>query len=181
MAGSDQWNNIKHKGDLIMNSRFLQSLTLLERTEFLQYSHRRKYKEGEHIYYQGDPGTGMYFIEEGKVELIVEPESGKDRSSHSNIIEAPESFGALSIGYEIRRLSNVKCLTDCTLRGFFTPDFNTLKKRHPVIAVKFMEKLATVAMKQLEIMTTELKKECGIKHVLALQFESYLEAGKDPE
>src|SRR5699024_2164073 len=176
MADSEKWKNIKRQGNLIMNSQFLQNLTILERNEFLQYSHRRKYKEGEHIYYQGDPGTGMYFIEEGQVQLIVEPEPSEDSSPHSYTIEAPESFGALSIGYEIRRISSVKCLTDCTLRGFFKPDFETLKKRHPVIAVKFMETLAIVAMKQLEIMTTELKKECGTKHALALQFKSYLNA-----
>ncbi|WP_372633936.1 cyclic nucleotide-binding domain-containing protein [Fodinibius sp.] len=165
---------MKKKSQIIFNSRFLQNLTILERSEFLQYCHRRKYKKNEYIYYKGDPGTGMYFIEEGKVELILEVESDQDQSPYSYVIEAPESFGALSIGYEIRRISNVKCLTDCTLLGFFKPDFETLKNRHPVIAVKFMETLAMVAMKQLEIVTNELKNQVGVKHALSLQFESLM-------
>lgn len=175
MFGSDRFNKAKKRGDVVFHSRFLQNLTLLERSEFLQYCHRRQYKEGEFIYYQGDPGTGMYFIEEGKVELIVEPEPNHQGSAHSYTIEAPESFGALSIGYEIRRISNVKCLTDCTLMGFFKPDFETLKKRHPIIAVKFMETLAMVAMKQLEIVTNELKKTSSAEHALSLQFETYMD------
>lgn len=175
MSDFKQWKHIKRNGNLIMNSRFLQNLTLLERSELLQYCHRRKYKEGEYIYYQGDPGTGMYFIEEGKVQLIVEPEAGDNSEPPAYTIEAPESFGALSIGYEIRRLYNAKCLTSCTLRGFFKPDFETLKKRHPTIALKFMETLSMIAMKQLEIMTTELKKECGVNHALSLQFKSYFD------
>lgn len=147
---------------------------MLERSEFLQYCHRRKYKENEHIYYQGDPGTGMYFVEEGRVELIVEPDPGTETDTQSFIIKAPESFGALSIGYELRRISSAQCLTDCTLMGFFKPDFETLKKRHPTIAVKFMETLAMIAMKQLEIVTNELKKVSSAERAFSLQFETYL-------
>jgi CRP-like cAMP-binding protein len=175
MFGSNRFNRAKKHGEVVFNSRFLQNLTTLERSEFLQYCHRRQYKEGEFIYYQGDPGTGMYFIEDGEVELIIEPESDHDGHAHSYNIEAPESFGALSIGYEIRRISSVKCLTDSTLMGFFKPDFETLKKRHPVIAVKFMETLAMVAMKQLEIVTNELKKKSSAEHALSLQFETYMD------
>ncbi|SMO90347.1 cyclic nucleotide-binding domain-containing protein [Fodinibius sediminis] len=177
---SERLGDIKKQGNIILNSRFLKNLTVLERTEFLQYCHRRNYKKEEYIYYQGDPGTGMYFIEDGKVELVLEGESDQ-QTHHSYIISAPESFGALSIGYEIRRISNVRCLTDCTLLGFFKPDFETLKKRHPVIAVKFMETLAVVAMKQLEIVTNELKKQVGAKHALSLQFELYMNPNNNDE
>ncbi len=174
MFGSNRIEKAKNKADLIFNSRFLQNLTTLERSEFLQYCHRRQYKENEHIYYQGDPGTGMYFVEKGKVELIVEPEPGSESDTQSYMIEAPESFGALSIGYELRRISSAKCMTDCTLMGFFKPDFETLKKRHPTIAVKFMETLAMIAMKQLEIVTKELKKVSSAERAFSLQFETYL-------
>ncbi|WP_440998813.1 cyclic nucleotide-binding domain-containing protein [Fodinibius sp. SL11] len=171
---------MKKKSDLIFESRFLKNLSMLERSEFLQYCHRRQYKEDEHIYYQGDPGTGMYFIEDGKVELIVEPEPGvEDQKTHSYVIESPESFGALSIGYELRRISSAKCITDCTLLGFFKPDFETLKKRHPTIAVKFMETLAMIAMKQLEITTKELKKASTAERAFSLQFQTYMEAEKE--
>lgn len=174
MFGSDRFNKTKNQADIIFKSKFLKNLTTLERTEFLQYCHRRQYQEDEYIYYQGDPGTGMYFVEEGKVELIAEPDSESDEDAQSYIIKAPESFGALSIGYELRRISSAKCLTDCTLMGFFKPDFETLKKRHPTIAVKFMETLATIAMKQLEIVTKELQKVGSAKRAFSLQFQTYI-------
>jgi CRP-like cAMP-binding protein len=179
MFGSKKFRKVKRQSDIIFNSRFLKNFTPLERSEFLQYCHRRKYNEQEYIYYQGDPGTGMYFIEEGKVELIVEPDPGAEGDKQSCIIDAPESFGALSIGYELRRISSAKCLTDCILMGFFKPDFETLKKRHPSIAVKFMETLAMIAMKQLEIVTKELKQVSTAEHAFSLQFETYL--GQQPE
>lgn len=173
MFGSKRFKSLKSQSELIFKSRFLNNFSTMERYEFLQLCHRRNYKENEFIYYQGDPGTGMYFIEKGKVELIVEPEAGSEEEKTTFIIEPPESFGALSIGYELRRLSSAKCLTDCTLLGFFKPDFETLKKRHPSIAVKFMETLALIAMKQLEISNKALEQASGKMHAFTLQFETY--------
>lgn len=173
MFGSKRFKKIKQQGDVIFKSRFLENLTPLERSEFLQYCHRRQYKEDEYVYYQGDPGSGMYFIEEGKVELIVEPEPSRDAETQNYEISAPECLGALSIGYDLRRLSSAKCLTECTLLGFFKPDFETLKKRQPLIAVKFMETLAMLAMKQLEAATNELKQVSSPERLHALQFRRY--------
>lgn len=177
MLGSKRFESIKNQGKIIFNSQFLKNFSSAERYEFLQLCHRRKYKEGEHIYYQGDPGTGMYFIEEGKVQLIIEPDADSDKEEFTFKLEAPESFGALSIGYELRRFSSAKCLTDCILLGFFKPDFETLKKRHPAIALKYMEKLAMLAMKQLDISTGVLQSHIGKVEAYRLQFENYYQSG----
>lgn len=167
-------SKLKAQTDLILKSKFLNSMSPLERYEFLQLCHRRKYNEGEYIYYQNDPGTGMYFIENGRVQLIVENSS--DETSKGNLsydLSAPESFGALSIGYDLRRMSSAKCLTDCVLLGFFKPDFETLKKRHPDIAVKFIATVATVAMKQLDRTTRKLIEIADINTAFSLQFTTY--------
>lgn len=161
---------------MIFKSNFLKGLSTTERYEFLQLCHRRKYTKGEYIYYQDDPGTGMYFIEEGYVDLIVtnsQDESGSESLSFE--LEPPNSFGALSIGYDLRRFSSAKCVTDCTLLGFFNPDFETLKKRNPGIAVKFLEKLSTIAMRQLERTVRELEAESSTQHVFSIQFQTYYE------
>lgn len=176
MLGSKRLESIKNQGKIIFNSQFLKNFSSAERYEFLQLCHRRKYKEGEHIYYQGDPGTGMYFIEEGKVQLIIEPDADSDKEEFTFKLEAPDSFGALSIGYDLRRFSSAKCLTDCILLGFFKPDFETLKKRHPAIALKYMEKLAMLAMKQLDISTAVLQDHIGKVEAYRLQFENYYQS-----
>ncbi len=120
-------------------------------------------------------------IEEGKIELIVEPEAGSDEEVKTNIIEAPESFGALSIGYELRRMSSAKCLTDCILLGFFKPDFETLRDRHPKIAVKFLETLSMIAMKQLEKTTKALVEARGMASAFSIQFSTYYDTEREEE
>lgn len=173
MFGLDRFKTIKKQTQIVFKSKFLNNLSPLERYEFLQLCHRRKYNENEYIYYQGDPGTGMYFLEEGKVQLIVETDAHSDEPPRTYTIESPESFGALSIGYELRRMSSAKCLIDSTLLGFFKPDFETLRDRHPQIAVKFLETLAMIAMKQLERTTKALIEARGTANAFSIQFETY--------
>lgn len=174
MFNKNQFTKLKNQTRMIFQSTFLKDLSSTERYEFLQLCHRRKYNKGEFIYYQNDPGTGMYFIEEGSVDLIVSnSQDDTNTDSISFKLEPPDSFGALSIGYDLRRLSSAKCLTDCTLLGFFNPDFETLKKRNPGIAVKFLEKLSTIAMQQLERTVRELESVTNTQHVFSIQFETY--------
>lgn len=172
----------KNQSKILLKSRFLRNLSLFERYEFLQLCHRRKYKEGEYTYYQNDPGTGMYFIEEGRVELsVVNNIDDPEKGSATHELESPESFGAMSIGYELRRMSSAKCITDCTLLGFFKPDFETLKKRHPEIAIKFIETISMIAMMQLERTMRKLCEAADTKTAFSIQFESYYRLHEDEE
>jgi CRP-like cAMP-binding protein len=164
---------IKNQGGIVFNSRMLKGLTPLERYEMLQLCHRRNYKEGEFIYYQNDPGTGMYFIEDGSVQLSVTNSAEQKSNGEFTIdIHAPSEFGTMSIGYDIRRLSSAQCLTDCTLLGFFKPDFETLKKRHPETAVKFLEAVSTQAMKQLEQTMRKLTESIGVETAFSILLKS---------
>lgn len=173
MFKKNGFKKIKNQGHIVLKSKLLAEFSVTERYELLQLCHRRQYKEGEYIYYQNDPGTGMYFIEEGKVQMIIM--NGKDETEpekYSVEIEAPSEFGVMSISYEIRRMASVKCMTDCTLLGFFKPDFETLKKRHPETAVKFLEAVSTRTMKQLELTMRKLREVADTKTAFTIQFES---------
>ncbi len=166
---------IKNQGSIVFSSELLRNLNPVERYELLQLCHRRKYQEGEFIYYQDDPGTGMYFIEEGNVRLQVNNNDTENNEKYILDIHAPSEFGTMSIGYEIRRLSSAYCLTDCILLGFFKPDFETLKKRHPETAVKFLEAISTKTMKQLEQTMRQLTEHIGVESAFSILLKSQYE------
>jgi CRP-like cAMP-binding protein len=172
MLPKQPFRTYKKNLEVLFKSRFLTRLALHERYEFLQLCHRRTYKAGEYIYYQGDPGTGMYFIEDGIVDLIVESEDA-DGQKPTFTLSTSDTFGALSVSYEIRRMSSARCVTDCTLLGFFRPDFETLRDRHPTIAIKFMEVIAMIAVKQLEQTTKRLLNVTDVSTAYSLQFDTY--------
>ena len=176
-------SNLKQQLSIVFGSKFLKNLTTTERYEFLQLCHRRKYKEGEYVFYRDDPGTGMYFIQEGEIELMLESDDdgseSEDNDKNKFVLDAPDSFGALSIGYNLRRKSTAKCLTDCMLLGFFQPDFEVLRDRHPQIAVKFLQSLTNIALRQLERATYNIEDLAGHEKALQIQFDSYYENPED--
>ncbi len=179
----DKFKRLKNQSNIVFKSKFLENLKPAERYEFLQLCHSRSYKEGEYVFYKNDPGTGMYFIEKGTVQLtIAEPdkaEVGEEKESPELVLQEPESFGALSIGYDLRRKSSARCITDCKLLGFFKPDFEVLRDRHPQIAVKFLETLSNIALRQLESTTKKLAEVSSEQLALNIQFKTYYENNKD--
>ncbi|MTI88353.1 MAG: cyclic nucleotide-binding domain-containing protein [Balneolaceae bacterium] len=168
---------LKNQSNIVFKSRFLANLAPDERYEFLQLCHRRSYKEGEYVFYKNDPGTGMYFIEDGEVELTIGvPDDTEERHEDDGfILKRAGSFGVLSIGYDLRRKSSARCLTDCELLGFFKPDFEVLKSRHPHIAVKFLQTLSNIALRQLEVTTKRLAHFSDEHTALQIQFDTYFE------
>lgn len=149
MFGSKKLKKLREQTNIIFNSAFLSKLTPAERYEFLQLCHHRRYKAGEFIFYKGDPGTGMYFVERGKVLLSPEIEDVAEDKPNM-ILTASQCFGTFSVLYELRRKYSVKCLTDVKVLGFFRPDYETLRNRHPQIAIKFMEAITLTAIKEVE-------------------------------
>lgn len=182
MFKKNDLHKIRKQGNIVLNSKLLSELSLTERYELLQLCHRRHFKEGEYIFYQNDPGTGMYFIEEGTVQLtVVNNHSGDETDQYSISIKAPREIGTMSIGYEIRRMVSAKCMTDCVLLGFFKPDFETLKKRNPETAVKFLEAISIRVMKQLELSMKKLTKVTDTQTAFSIQFETQYEIEKESE
>lgn len=180
MFKKSDFRKIKNQSSIVFKSKLLSELTPLERYELLQLCHRRKYKEGEFIYYQHDPGTGMYFIEDGNVRLAVTNGTQEEIENHFHLdLTAPSEFGTMSIGYDNRRLSSAQCLTDCTLLGFFKPDFETLKKRHPETAVKFLEAVSNQAMRQLEQTMRKLTEVLTVKESFSILFNSQNDSNQE--
>ena len=177
-GNKSKFQKMKKQSNIVKNSELLKNLSVTERYELLQLCHRRTYKSGEYVYYRNDPGSGLYFIEEGKIQLQVEDISvnqsseGDKSEPYSIIVESPQEIGLVSIGYETKRLSSAQCLTDCTLLGFFTPDFETLKKRNPQTAVKFLEASSNRIMKQLDLSMQKIIELSDMKTAFQIQFDT---------
>lgn len=177
MFKKNDLKKIQNQGSIVFKSQLLKDLNPFERYELLQLCHRRKFKEGEFIYHQNDPGAGIYFIEEGSVRLIVSNNSEVDHNQKFTVdISAPSELGIMSIGYEIPRMATAQCITDCTLLGFFKPDFETLKKRNPETAVKFLEAVTNQTMKRFEMSMNQLKKNTDLKTAFSIMFREYQES-----
>lgn len=160
------------QGQLIFSSPLLNKLSHTEAYEFIQLCHRRSYKDGEYIYHQHDPGNGFYIIETGHVELIIENDEGK-QVGQALVVEAPLSFGNLSLIHDMKRISCARAVGDIVVLGFFGPDFETLSRRNPQIAVKVLSEINRTLARQMEVTRQALIAKTSEPEVNRLQFETF--------
>jgi CRP-like cAMP-binding protein len=102
--------------------------------------HRRTYRRGESLYYQSDPGLGLYVVERGTVRLLTEPEP--DRTRELRTIEAPGIFGVLSILGDFHRMETAETVTETRALGFFRPDLKNVLRRDPKAGAEITMALA---------------------------------------
>lgn len=109
--------------------------------------HIRLYKREEFLYYEGDPGLGLYVIQSGRVRLLIQDEEGGVHELRQ--VEAHDIFGYLSIVGEFRRIETAQAVVDTQVLGFFRPDLATLVKRDPKSGAAILLALARYLAVQL--------------------------------
>jgi CRP/FNR family transcriptional regulator, cyclic AMP receptor protein len=118
--------------------------------------HKREYRTGEPVFYQGDPGLGMYIVKDGEVSIMIQ---GKDSNERElAVFSDGDFFGELALLDESPRSANAVCKTECTLIGFFRPDLFELIEKNTTLGIKIVLKLAEIVAQRLRHTDKELSK-----------------------
>ncbi len=112
--------------------------------------HRRDYKRDEFLYYERDPGLGMYVVQQGRIRLLIEDDAGAVHELRQ--VGEHEFFGKLSLLGDFRRIETAQAITETRVLGFFRPDLKTIIKRRPGSGAVIVDALA----RNLAAMETEL-------------------------
>lgn len=113
-------------------------------------THRRSYRRGETLYYEGDPGLGLYIVESGRIRLRCEDETG--RSHDLREVGANEMFGVFSLLGDFRRFETAETVTEARVLGFFRPDLKNVMRRSPRAGGRIIMALARhVAAQHVEL------------------------------
>jgi CRP-like cAMP-binding protein len=118
--------------------------------------HKREYRSGEPVFYQGDPGLGMYIVKDGEVSIVIQGKDGNERELA--IFGDGDFFGELALLDESPRSANAVCKTECTLIGFFRPDLFELIEKNTTLGIKIVLKLAEIVAQRLRHTDKELSK-----------------------
>jgi len=142
-------------------------LSVRELRQISSIVHRREYESGEFIFYQGDPGLGMYVIEEGKIAIVVVDE--KQEQKELTLLGEGDFFGEISLLDEGPRSACAISRTPCKLIGFFRPDLFEVIRKYPELGLKIVLKLAEMVGERLratdhEIMRLRSELESARKH-----------------
>lgn len=133
-----------------------EKLEVKELRQVADIVHRRQYAKGEYVFYQGDPGLGMYVVEKGSVGIVVEGEDGRKKE----IIAMGDGdfFGEIALLDESPRSASVVVKEDSQLIGFFRPDLFEVIEKTPKTGLKIVMKLAEMIGERLRNMNSEFTK-----------------------
>jgi CRP-like cAMP-binding protein len=97
------------------------------------------FKEGEYVFREGDLGTEMYIIIDGKVEILGEF-GGKE--TLLAVFEKGDFFGEMSVLEDMPRTASARALCDTVLLQINGSTFDQMLRDNPEIAVRIMRKLS---------------------------------------
>jgi CRP-like cAMP-binding protein len=96
-------------------------------------------KAGDYIFREGDLGTEMYILNEGKVEILNQV---GDEEQLLAVLEKGDFFGEMSVLEDLPRAASARALTDVRLLQINGSTFDQLLQGNPEIAVRMMRKLS---------------------------------------
>lgn len=144
------WGNIFRRKDeetvhaLLQNIPLFDGLSRKELSAVESILHRREYDPDEILFHQGNPGVGMYIIQEGTIDILYEP-------TGDTLAELTDGdfFGELALLNETPRSATAISRADSVLYGLFRPDLLDLVERDPSLGVQILLRMGQVLSERL--------------------------------
>lgn len=115
--------------------------------------HYRSYKKGDYIYYEDDPGLGLYLIQSGSVRLLFEDADGGVHEIKT--LGVNDVFGHLSLMGDFRRTETAQATGETRLLGLFRPDLHRLMRQYPKTGAALLETVGRyITTRQMEMFST---------------------------
>lgn len=144
------WGNIFRQTDeesvftLLRDIPLFDGLSSGELSKVKTILHRREYEPDEVLFHQGNPGVGMYIIQEGTIAII-------DETTGGTLAELSDGdfFGELALLNETPRSATAAAQTESVLYGLFRPDLLGLVERDPSLGVQLLLRMSRVISERL--------------------------------
>ena len=131
--------------------------------------HIRNYAPNEPIFKQGDPGSGMYIVIEGRVGIYLDiPQQNPKLLSE---LGEGDFFGEIALLDASPRTAAATALENSTIIGFYRPDLMDILKTKPALGSKILISLS-------EVLATRLRSTNGELVKTSRQLEALMETGE---
>ncbi len=97
------------------------------------------YKVEDLIFEEGDLGTDMYIVQQGKVAIL---KSYKGREQQLALLGQGDFFGEMSVLEDLPRTATARAASDCRLLQINGSTVDQMLRKNPEIAVRMMRKLS---------------------------------------
>lgn len=159
------WSNIfKGKDEskdtalmLLRKVPIFSELSERELKEFQRISHSRSYSPEETIFWEGEPGVGMYIIQKGRVQITKKSEGDPEDTLLAELYSG-DFFGELALLDDSPRSANAIAVEETNVIGIYRPDLLSLFNRKPSLGNNVLFKLADMIGDRLKATNQELSK-----------------------
>ncbi len=125
-----------------------------ERIQLESLIHIRTYDQNEIVFEEGDPGSGMYIIRSGRIQVFSRRADGSDYDVAR--LGAGDFFGETTLTAPSNRTASVRVLEPTQLLGLFRADLLELTKKQPVIACKILMGVTRIISERLQVAGNDL-------------------------
>jgi CRP-like cAMP-binding protein len=141
--------------DFFKHVSLFEDLTQGELRRLARILHERTYRDGEYIYEEGKPGTAMYIVRGGVVEIVRRRRNGEEVPLVS--LEPPATLEELAVvGADVVHWTSGRARGPVSLVAIGRPDLDALGRNFPLLANKILKKLAhTMAMRLQMVLEAE--------------------------
>ncbi len=123
--------------DLLPKVTYFESFTELELRQLIEVGCRRRLRESEVLFKEGDPGDTFYIVLSGMVEVYVEK-----IDKHLTNLGPGKFFGELSLMLGIPRTASVRAVEDSILFAINHKGFENLLREHPELSEVIVQEFA---------------------------------------
>jgi len=118
----------------------LSGLDDTERRAVLSRATRRRYRSGDSLFHQGDPGDSVHLLDRGHVAVqVVDP---RGTTVTLDVLAPGSAFGEQSLLAEPRRTASVVAIGAVETLVLRRDEFTDLQRRHPSVTGILVEVLA---------------------------------------
>ena len=125
---------------ILANSLLFNGLPDQQLREMAAISIAKRYRRGESIFFEGDPGIGFYMVASGKVKIFKTSLEGKEQILH--IFGPGEPFGEVPVFHGNPFPANAETLNEAQLLFFPRAEFVGLVSANPSLALNMLAMLA---------------------------------------
>jgi CRP/FNR family cyclic AMP-dependent transcriptional regulator len=126
-----------------------------ELREIERLIHHRQYKSGEVIFWEDEPGVGMYIVQKGEVGIFKDYTTPGQKELAR--LEFGDFFGEMALLENDCRSASAVALSAAHLLGLFHPDLFNLFERKPQLGNKMLTTLANMLAQRLRRTNVELQ------------------------
>ena len=113
--------------------------------------HKRTYRDGEYIFEEGKPGTAMYIVRGGLVEIVKRRRNGEEVALVT--LEPPAALveELAAVGEDVVHWTSARARGPVSLVAIGRPDLDALGRNFPLLANKILKKLAYIIAMRLQM------------------------------